>query len=130
MYLHVYLLIFTSQHFCLSSADHQRKFGEDYGSCQAGISNFLTKVSNTYIVLISSMCSSGCIKVVTKMFFFFYQDLIIMGAPGTSYWTGSVLVYNTSSRGMSVYVDDDTRPVSFGSYLGNMILSQFFSQQL
>lgn len=25
-------------------ADHQRKFGEDYGSCQAGISNFLTEV--------------------------------------------------------------------------------------
>lgn len=48
-----------------------------------------------------------------------------MGAPGTSYWTGSVLVYNTSSRGMSVYVDDDTRPVSFGSYLGNMVLSVF-----
>ncbi|XP_068428471.1 integrin alpha-4 isoform X2 [Clinocottus analis] len=68
--------------------DHQRKFGEDYGSCQAGISNFLT------------------------------EDLIIMGAPGTSYWTGSVLVYNTSSRGMSVYLDDETGAVSFGSYLG------------
>ncbi|XP_058472422.1 integrin alpha-4 isoform X1 [Solea solea] len=68
--------------------DHQRKFGEDYGSCQAGISNFLT------------------------------EDLIIMGAPGTSYWTGSVLVFNTSSRGMSVYLDDDTGAVSFGSYLG------------
>ncbi|XP_039673682.1 integrin alpha-4 isoform X2 [Perca fluviatilis] len=68
--------------------DHQRKFGEDYGSCQAGISNFLTK------------------------------DLIIMGAPGTSYWTGSVLVFNTSSGGMSVYLDDDAGAVSFGSYLG------------
>ncbi|KAM9347864.1 integrin alpha-4 [Symphorus nematophorus] len=68
--------------------DHQRKFGEDYGSCQAGISNFLT------------------------------EDLIIMGAPGASYWTGSVLVYNTSSRGMSVYLDDEAGAVSFGSYLG------------
>ncbi|XP_040003693.1 integrin alpha-4 isoform X1 [Xiphias gladius] len=68
--------------------DHQRKFGEDYGSCQAGISNFLT------------------------------EDLIIMGAPGTSYWTGSVLVFNTSSGGMSVYLDDDAGSVSFGSYLG------------
>ena len=26
-------------------ADYQKKFGEDYGSCQAGISNFLTEVS-------------------------------------------------------------------------------------
>ncbi|XP_068602586.1 integrin alpha-4 [Brachionichthys hirsutus] len=68
--------------------DHQRKFGEDYGSCQAGISNFLT------------------------------EDLIIMGAPGTSYWTGSVLVFNTSSGGMSVYLDEDNEAVSFGSYLG------------
>ncbi|MEQ2299884.1 hypothetical protein AMECASPLE_019536, partial [Ameca splendens] len=78
----------SSQFFIPCYIDHQRKFGEDYGSCQAGISNFLT------------------------------QDLIIMGAPGTSYWTGSVLVYNTSSRGMSVYLDDDTGAVSFGSYLG------------
>lgn len=46
------------------------------------------------------------------------QDLIIMGAPGTSYWTGSVLVFNTSSGGMSVYLDDETGAVSFGSYLG------------
>uniref|UniRef100_A0A8C2XQY0 Integrin subunit alpha 4 n=1 Tax=Cyclopterus lumpus TaxID=8103 RepID=A0A8C2XQY0_CYCLU len=68
--------------------DHQRKFGEDYGSCQAGISNFLT------------------------------EDLIIMGAPGTSYWTGSVLVFNTSSGGMSVYLDDEAGAVGFGSYLG------------
>lgn len=47
------------------------------------------------------------------------QDLIIMGAPGTSYWTGSVLVFNTTSGGMSVYLDDETGAVSFGSYLGN-----------
>uniref|UniRef100_A0A3P9NB79 Integrin subunit alpha 4 n=1 Tax=Poecilia reticulata TaxID=8081 RepID=A0A3P9NB79_POERE len=68
--------------------DHQRKFGEDYGSCQAGISNFLT------------------------------QELIIVGAPGSSYWTGSVVVYNTSSNSMSVYQDDETGAVSYGSYLG------------
>uniref|UniRef100_A0A8C6LUU2 Integrin subunit alpha 4 n=1 Tax=Nothobranchius furzeri TaxID=105023 RepID=A0A8C6LUU2_NOTFU len=70
------------------NGDHQRKFGENYGSCQAGISNFMT------------------------------EDLIIFGAPGTSYWTGSVLVYNMTSRGISVYLDDDTGAVSFGSYLG------------
>ncbi|XP_041662836.1 integrin alpha-4 isoform X2 [Cheilinus undulatus] len=68
--------------------DHQRKFGEDYGSCQAGISNFMT------------------------------EDLIIMGAPGTSYWMGSVLVFNTTSRGMSVFLDDESGAVNFGSYLG------------
>uniref|UniRef100_A0A087YA19 Integrin subunit alpha 4 n=1 Tax=Poecilia formosa TaxID=48698 RepID=A0A087YA19_POEFO len=56
------------QHFIPCRHNHQRKFGEDYGSCQAGISNFLT------------------------------QELIIVGAPGSSYWTGSVVVYNTSSN--------------------------------
>lgn len=68
--------------------DHQMKFGEDYGSCQAGISNMLT------------------------------EDLVVMGAPGTSYWTGSVLVYNTSNGVLSSYVDDYSATVSFGSYLG------------
>uniref|UniRef100_A0A7N6AN78 Integrin alpha first immunoglubulin-like domain-containing protein n=1 Tax=Anabas testudineus TaxID=64144 RepID=A0A7N6AN78_ANATE len=77
-----------SQYMIPCYKDHQRKFGEDYGSCQAGISNFLT------------------------------EDLIIMGAPGTSYWTGSVLVFNTSSGGSSVYLDDDSGAVGFGSYLG------------
>ncbi|KAF3843307.1 hypothetical protein F7725_002156, partial [Dissostichus mawsoni] len=46
------------------------------------------------------------------------DDLIIMGAPGTSYWMGSVLVFNTSSGVMSVYLDEDARSVNFGSYLG------------
>lgn len=42
---------------------------------------------------------------------------MIMGAPGTSYWTGSVLVYNTSSDIFAAYVDDDSE-VLYGSYLG------------
>lgn len=67
--------------------DHQRKFGEGYGSCQAGIANLFT------------------------------EDLMIMGAPGTWYWTGSVLVYNTTSSNLAAYVDDDSE-VLYGSYLG------------
>lgn len=55
----------------------------------------------------------------------FPQDLIIMGAPGTSYWTGSVLVFNTSSGGMSVYLDDESGTVSFGSYLGKYMQGLF-----
>ncbi|KAK9969076.1 hypothetical protein ABG768_027286 [Culter alburnus] len=67
--------------------DHQRKFGEGYGSCQAGMSNIFT------------------------------EDLMVMGAPGTSYWTGSVLVLNTTSNISAAYVDDDSA-VLYGSYLG------------
>uniref|UniRef100_A0A672Z4Z3 Uncharacterized protein n=1 Tax=Sphaeramia orbicularis TaxID=375764 RepID=A0A672Z4Z3_9TELE len=75
---------------------HILKFGEDYGSCQAGISNVLT------------------------------EDLIVMGAPGTSYWTGSVLVYNTTSRAMAVYLDDNSETISFGSYLGYSVAAGHF----
>ncbi|XP_027018377.1 integrin alpha-4 [Tachysurus fulvidraco] len=75
--------------------DHHRKFGEDYGSCQAGISNFLT------------------------------EDLMIMGAPGSSYWTGSVLVYNVTSKVFAAYVDDDNN-VLYGSYLGYSVSAGHF----
>uniref|UniRef100_A0A673JYU4 Uncharacterized protein n=1 Tax=Sinocyclocheilus rhinocerous TaxID=307959 RepID=A0A673JYU4_9TELE len=75
--------------------DHQRKFGDGYGSCQAGISNLLT------------------------------EDLMVMGAPGTSYWTGSVLVYNTTSNISAAYVDDDSE-VLFGSYLGYAVSAGHF----
>ncbi|CAL8240960.1 unnamed protein product [Merluccius merluccius] len=68
--------------------DYQWTFGEDFGSCQAGMSTILT------------------------------EDLMVFGAPGTSYWTGSVLVYNSSSRAMSTYMDNDSGSVKFGSYLG------------
>ncbi|KAF6733772.1 Integrin alpha-4 [Oryzias melastigma] len=78
----------TSQPYIPCYIDHQRKFGENYASCQAGISSSMT------------------------------EDLVIMGAPGTSYWTGSVIVYNTSSRQISAYGNDETGAVNFGSYLG------------
>ncbi|XP_068541961.1 integrin alpha-4 isoform X1 [Anas acuta] len=67
--------------------DHVRKFGEDYGSCQAGISSF------------------------------YIGDLIIMGAPGSFYWTGSVFVYNTTANTIHAYSDSNNQ-VKYGSYLG------------
>lgn len=68
------LFLFTSQHVVrcpLSLADHQRKFGEDYGSCQAGISNFLTEVSNTdatsaFKVLFATDASSTAVLCLTS----------------------------------------------------------------
>lgn len=50
---------------CPCFTDHQRKFGEDYGSCQAGISNFLTEVSVTEtagffaVLFVSTVSTSG-----------------------------------------------------------------------
>ncbi|XP_059356508.1 integrin alpha-4-like [Carassius carassius] len=77
----------NANHIIPCYKDHQRKFGEGYGSCQAGISNLFT------------------------------EDMMVMGAPGTSYWTGSVLVYNTTSNISAAYVDDEGE-VLYGSYLG------------
>ncbi|KAG7220950.1 hypothetical protein INR49_010199 [Caranx melampygus] len=78
-----------SRHLSPCYSDHQRKFGEGYGSCQAGISNFQT------------------------------EDLKIMGTPGTSYWLGSIVVFDSSKNRMSVYAtEEESGPVSFGSYLG------------
>ncbi|XP_044282954.1 integrin alpha-4 isoform X1 [Varanus komodoensis] len=67
--------------------DYWRKYGEKYGSCQAGIATAYTK------------------------------DLIIMGAPGSDYWTGSIFVYDKTKNIYISYVDSDNR-VKSGSYLG------------
>ncbi|XP_004674531.2 PREDICTED: integrin alpha-4 [Condylura cristata] len=67
--------------------DFVRKFGENFASCQAGISSFYT------------------------------QDLIVMGAPGSSYWTGSVFVYNITTNTYKAFLDMKNQ-VKFGSYLG------------
>uniref|UniRef100_A0A8D0HTS4 Integrin subunit alpha 4 n=1 Tax=Sphenodon punctatus TaxID=8508 RepID=A0A8D0HTS4_SPHPU len=64
-----------------------KKFGENHGSCQAGMSSFYT------------------------------EDLIIMGAPGSYYWTGSVFAYNTTANTIIAYTDFKNQ-VKFGSYLG------------
>ncbi|NXR00731.1 ITA4 protein, partial [Sagittarius serpentarius] len=76
-----------SRRICPCCIDHVRKFGENHGSCQAGMSSF------------------------------YIQDLIIMGAPGSFYWTGSVFVYNTTANTIHAYTDSNNQ-VKFGSYLG------------
>ncbi|NXA32799.1 ITA4 protein, partial [Eudromia elegans] len=76
-----------SRRICPCYIDHVRKFGENHGSCQAGMSSF------------------------------YIEDLIIMGAPGSFYWTGSVFVYNTTANTIHAYADSNNQ-VKFGSYLG------------
>ncbi|XP_042311278.1 integrin alpha-4 [Sceloporus undulatus] len=75
-----------SQRICPCYKDYWRRYGEKYGSCQAGIATFYT------------------------------EDLIIMGAPGSDYWTGSIFVYNKTANIYLSYVDDSQ--VKSGSYLG------------
>ncbi|NXB99618.1 ITA4 protein, partial [Orthonyx spaldingii] len=77
----------VSRRICPCCIDHARKFGENHGSCQAGMSSF------------------------------YIEDLIIMGAPGSFYWTGSVFVYNTTANTIHAYTDSNNQ-VKFSSYLG------------
>ncbi|EPQ02356.1 Integrin alpha-4 [Myotis brandtii] len=67
--------------------DYVKTFGENFASCQVGISSFHTK------------------------------DLIVMGAPGSFYWTGSIFAYNITSNKYVAFSDGDNQ-VKFGSYLG------------
>ncbi|KFQ16878.1 Integrin alpha-4, partial [Merops nubicus] len=76
-----------SRRTCPCYVEHVRKFGENHSSCQAGMSTF------------------------------YIEDLIIMGAPGSYYWTGSVFVYNTTANTIHGYTDSNNQ-VKFGSYLG------------
>nr|XP_006121755.2 integrin alpha-4 [Pelodiscus sinensis] len=76
-----------SKRICPCYKDYVRRFGENHGSCQVGMSSFYLK------------------------------DLIIMGAPGSYYWTGSVFVYNLTANIFQTYVDSKNQ-VKFGSYLG------------
>lgn len=54
------------------------------------------------------------------------QDLMIIGAPGTSYWMGSLVVYNPSRNMISAYIADEKGSVNFGSYLGRWDTYYFF----
>lgn len=40
-----------------------------------------------------------------------------MGAPGSSYWTGSLFVYNITTNKYKAFLDKENQ-VKFGSYLG------------
>nr|XP_004660342.3 integrin alpha-4 [Jaculus jaculus] len=78
--------------------DYVKNFGINFASCQAGISSFYT------------------------------QDLIVMGAPGSSYWTGSLFVYNITTNKYKAFLDRHNQ-VKFGSYLGYSVGAGHFQNQ-
>ncbi|XP_069839158.1 integrin alpha-4 [Dendropsophus ebraccatus] len=77
----------VSERICPCYRDHVKKFGEGHGSCQIGISSF------------------------------YLDDLIIMGAPGSYYWTGSIFVYDKNMKKIFTY-NNNNNTVKYGSYLG------------
>ncbi|XP_053142177.1 integrin alpha-4 isoform X2 [Hemicordylus capensis] len=78
---------FLTRRLCPCYRDGKKDYGKDYTSCQAGITTFYT------------------------------EDLIVIGAPGSDYWTGSIFTYNKTENKFRSYVDRNTE-VKSGSYLG------------
>ncbi|XP_071977682.1 integrin alpha-4 isoform X1 [Engystomops pustulosus] len=76
-----------STKICPCYKDFSKKFGELHGSCQAGISSF------------------------------YLDDFIILGAPGSYYWTGAIFLYNTASNHIYSY-NNVNNTIKYGSYLG------------
>ncbi|XP_056466048.1 integrin alpha-9 isoform X1 [Gadus chalcogrammus] len=76
--------------------DHKQKYGEEHGSCQAGIAGVFT------------------------------EELVVMGAPGSYYWTGTIKVYNMSSDTSYNLNKEEVQSDRF-SYLGYAVTAGHFS---
>uniref|UniRef100_A0A672YK89 Uncharacterized protein n=1 Tax=Sphaeramia orbicularis TaxID=375764 RepID=A0A672YK89_9TELE len=73
-----------------------KKYGEEHGSCQAGIAGVFT------------------------------EELVVMGAPGSYYWTGTIKVYNLTS---DIFYSPNKEEVDSHrySYLGYAVTAGHFS---
>uniref|UniRef100_A0A3B5B2W1 Integrin subunit alpha 9 n=1 Tax=Stegastes partitus TaxID=144197 RepID=A0A3B5B2W1_9TELE len=76
--------------------DYKQKYGEEHGSCQAGIAGVFT------------------------------EELVVMGAPGSYYWTGTIKVYNLTSDSFYSPNKDDVDSHRY-SYLGYAVTAGHFS---
>ncbi|XP_048451584.1 integrin alpha-9-like [Rhincodon typus] len=77
--------------------EYKKKYGEEHGSCQAGIAGH------------------------------FSGDLVVMGAPGSYYWTGTVKVYNLKD-GKYYHFEDSIIGPSHYRYLGYAVATGHFTQ--
>ncbi|XP_067888385.1 integrin alpha-9 isoform X2 [Heterodontus francisci] len=77
--------------------EYKKKYGEEHGSCQAGIAGHFT------------------------------EDLVVMGAPGSYYWTGTVKVYSLKD-GKYYHFEDSTIGSRHYRYLGYAVATGHFTQ--
>ncbi|XP_078254019.1 integrin alpha-9 [Rhinoraja longicauda] len=78
--------------------EYKKKYGEEHGSCQAGIAGHFT------------------------------EDLIVMGAPGSYYWTGTVKVYSLK-EGKYYHFKDSVTGSPHYRYLGYAVATGHFTQR-
>ncbi|XP_034279885.1 integrin alpha-9 isoform X2 [Pantherophis guttatus] len=77
--------------------EYKKKYGEEHGSCQAGIAGFFT------------------------------EELVIMGAPGSYYWTGTIKVLNLTDNTYFKLKDESVIAKRY-VYLGYAVTAGHFSQ--
>ncbi|XP_062985826.1 integrin alpha-9 [Elgaria multicarinata webbii] len=77
--------------------EYKKKYGEEHGSCQAGIAGFFSK------------------------------ELVIMGAPGSYYWTGTIKVLNLTDN-TYFRLNDESVIAKRYTYLGYAVTAGHFSQ--
>uniref|UniRef100_A0A5F8HEF6 Integrin subunit alpha 9 n=1 Tax=Monodelphis domestica TaxID=13616 RepID=A0A5F8HEF6_MONDO len=77
--------------------EYKKKYGEEHGSCQAGIAGFFT------------------------------SELVVMGAPGSFYWTGTVKVLNLTDN-MYFKLSDEAIMNRRYTYLGYAVTAGHFTQ--
>ncbi|XP_072903186.1 integrin alpha-4 [Hemitrygon akajei] len=65
-----------------------------------------------------ALCQAGISSLVT-------EDLIVMGAPGFNFWTGTIFVKNKATDSFFFFKDDDA-DVTGGSYLGYAVTAGHF----
>ncbi|XP_078084642.1 integrin alpha-4 isoform X2 [Mustelus asterias] len=68
---------------------------------------------------INGLCQAGIASFLT-------EDLIVMGAPGSQYWTGTVAVKNIKTNSLLFYRNDENI-VNYGSYLGYAVSAGHFT---
>ncbi|XP_028606856.2 integrin alpha-9 [Podarcis muralis] len=77
--------------------EYKKKYGEEHGSCQAGIAGYFT------------------------------EELVVMGAPGSYYWTGTIKVLNLTDN-IYFKLNDESVIAKRYTYLGYAVTAGHFSQ--
>ncbi|XP_069586430.1 integrin alpha-9 [Ranitomeya imitator] len=78
--------------------EYKKKYGEEHGSCQAGIAGS------------------------------FMEELVVMGAPGSYYWTGTVKVLNLTDNTYFKLSNEAVIAKGYTTYLGYAVTAGHFSQ--
>ncbi|ERE74435.1 integrin alpha-9-like protein [Cricetulus griseus] len=116
--------------------EYKKKYGEEHGSCQAGMAGFFTEVGVSPMAFISLPFLVFCpfyfmVGWPLEMGFLVswaveLRELVVMGAPGSFYWAGTVKVLNLTDN-TYFKLNDDVIMNRRYTYLGYAVTAGHFS---